>query len=70
MSEQRKLTFDEVVTAAYLRFVRNVPLMDIATAYNVNTGRVSEATLAVHHAIMNLEETYKASVQAKTVGGE
>jgi hypothetical protein len=65
MSDKRALTFNEVVTAAYLRFVRNVPVTDIATAYDVNSGRVSEATQAVAHAIRNLDDTYKASVQAK-----
>lgn len=43
MSDKRALTFNEIVTAAYLRFVRNVSVGDIATAYDVNPGRVSEA---------------------------
>ena len=52
MSEEPKtaLTFEERIKCAYLHFVRGISQQDLATAYEVNQGRVAEACLAIKSA--------------------
>lgn len=45
-----QLTFEQEITAAYLFRVRNVKVMDIATAFGINMGRVSEAVTRISKA--------------------
>ena len=47
----RPLAYEEQVTVAYLYYVRKLSQQDLATAYNVNSGRISEACTAVHRAL-------------------
>lgn len=49
----RALTPEERITAAYLKHVRGVETQDIATAFDVNMGRISEATQAILFAASN-----------------
>lgn len=44
---KRDLTRTERITAAYLHHVREVEVQDIAVAFDVNLGRVSEALHAI-----------------------
>jgi hypothetical protein len=41
------LTTEEKIIAAYLNVIRKVQVQDIAAAFNVNMGRVSEAVQAI-----------------------
>lgn len=41
------LTPEERIAAAYLSVVRNVPHQDLAVAFGVNMGRISEAVVAI-----------------------
>lgn len=52
----RALTPRERIAAAYLKFVRDVESQDIAVAFDVNLGRVSEATTAIFYAAENPHE--------------
>jgi hypothetical protein len=54
MNEYKKaLTRQERIKCAYLHLIRNVPVQDLAIAFEVNTGRVSEAIAAIEKAIDN-----------------
>jgi transposase-like protein len=44
---KRDLTREERITAAYLHFVRGNEVQDLAVAFDVNLGRVSEACAAI-----------------------
>ena len=50
---KKSLTPQERIKCAYLHLIRNVPVQDLAIAYEVNTGRVSEAIAAIEKAIEN-----------------
>lgn len=50
---KKSLTPHERVKCAYLNLIRNVPVQDLAIAFEVNTGRISEAIAAVQKAIEN-----------------
>ena len=41
------LTIEERIKCAYLHFVRGLSQQDLATAFEVNQGRVAEACLAI-----------------------
>jgi hypothetical protein len=49
--EREALTFDEKLACAYLHYVRGIMEMDLAVAFNVNMGRVSEACTAIKDAV-------------------
>jgi hypothetical protein len=54
MNEYKKsLTKQERIKCAYLFCVRNVAMQDLAIAYEVNIGRVSEAIAAIETAADN-----------------
>jgi hypothetical protein len=54
MSEYKTaLTPKERIKCAYLHIIRGVPVQDLAIAYEVNTGRISEAISAIEKAIEN-----------------
>ena len=60
MTEKTALTFEERIKAAYLHYVRGVMMQDIAVAYEVNLGRVSEACYAVRLAAEHPKDVRKA----------
>lgn len=47
------LTAREKIKASYLHYVRNIPQQDLATAFEVNIGRVNEACKAIWDAANN-----------------
>lgn len=47
MTSDRALSPEERITCAYLNVVRKVAIMDLAVAFAVNMGRVSEAVTAI-----------------------
>jgi hypothetical protein len=54
MNEYKKaLTKQERIKCAYLHLIRNVPAQDLAIAFEVNIGRISEAIAAIEKAIDN-----------------
>jgi hypothetical protein len=54
MTEYKKaLTPHERIKCAYLHKIRGIAVQDLATAFEVNTGRISEAIMAVEKAIEN-----------------
>jgi hypothetical protein len=54
MNEYKKaLSRQERIKCAYLHCVRNVPMQDLAIAFEVNIGRVSEAVAAIKTAAEN-----------------
>lgn len=65
----RDLTTKEKIIAAYLKFVRDNQTQDIAVGFNVNTGRVSEATQAILYAAENVNEI-RDLIAAKKQGGK
>ena len=72
--EGSHLTLDQRVAAAYLNLVRCVPVQDLAIAYAVNMGRISEAVTAMQIAADNpllvrkLFEEHIAKEKAKVEG--
>lgn len=49
----KDLTPKERITVAYLHYVRGIYQEDLAAAYDVNSGRISEACTAIKHASEN-----------------
>jgi DNA-binding transcriptional regulator LsrR (DeoR family) len=50
------LTFEEKIKAAYLHYVRGVDQQDLATAFEVNSGRVNEACKIIKEALIPPEQ--------------
>lgn len=55
MVENRQLASMEKLTCAYMHFIRGIEQQDLATIYDVNSGRVSEACREVGEALGFLE---------------
>lgn len=53
IAEKADLSTEERITVAYLYHVRGVEQQDLAAAYNVNSGRISEACTAIAMAAQN-----------------
>jgi hypothetical protein len=54
MTDYKKaLTPHERIKCAYLHLIRGVAVQDLAIAFEVNTGRISEAIAAIQKAIDN-----------------
>jgi DNA-binding transcriptional regulator LsrR (DeoR family) len=45
------LTFEEKIKVAYLHYVRGVDQQDLATAFEVNSGRINEACKVIKDAL-------------------
>lgn len=50
---KKALTPMERIKCAYLHLIRKVPIQDLAIAFEVNNGRVSEAVAAIQSAAEN-----------------
>lgn len=48
---KRKLSFEEALTVAWSYYVRHVDQQTLAAMYGVNSGRISEACIAVRQAL-------------------
>lgn len=60
MQEKTDLTVEERIIVAYLHHIRGVEQQDLAAAYNVNSGRISEACTALAMAAQNPKTMRKA----------
>jgi hypothetical protein len=59
MAAKQDLTVQERIKSAYLHYVKQIEQHDIATAFEVNGGRVNEACLAIDLAARYPKEVRK-----------